>query len=263
MARKQILRWTREQKRGETNAYLSNLYGRMGLSHLGGTLRYRGVEEQARFLCSLEEKELAGVPHLYDFGENWLLMSYFNGQALNKVLPEADQPTTWQAIHGVLDCVMNIHKEGICLWDRWGGNELVDPKGRICLIDFDVSVDWPKDVPQKVKAAFDLSVLIHGCVQFSNDRQLAARAVTSHLLSRLGSEKVYDVSALAGFFDGQAAFYDKRYVSQKTIPFEDAQTHAETNAAIKVVKKAVVDLIGKKRRRPSFVADREAAVLRV
>lgn len=232
--KKYVLRVLRADKRGSIKSYLSSLYEMMGLKKYGAYIYYRNTVEQALCMETLAIKGIS-APAAIDHGEDWILMSFFDGESLKKLLLNLKGMEIKPPIRSVLAALMDAHTKGEHLWDRWGANELIDSKGSVCFIDYDIDIKWPEDVSQRTKASFDLSILLRGCIQFSADKRLAGRAVSAVLRKDKLLKDIYDLSALRHFLDGQVAFYDRQYCQNTQAALSDKAIHRFTNEEIRKI----------------------------
>lgn len=232
--KKYVLRVFRADKRDSIKNYLSSLYETMGLKKYGADIHYRDVAEQVLCMDTFAIKGIS-TPAVIDHGEDWILMSFADGESLKKLLLNLKGKEMKFPIRSALAALMDVHAKGEHLWDRWGANELIDSKGVVCFIDYDIDIKWPENVSQKTKASFDLSILLRGCIQFSVDKKLAGRTVSAVLRKNKLLKDVYDLRALRNFLDGQAAFYDIQYCQNAQAALSDKAIHRFTNEEIRKI----------------------------
>lgn len=227
-----ILRIHDETKRQDISSYLNAQYRQMGLNIRGGQIRFRTVPEQVQTLAYLSSRDIR-VPEIIDHGEDWILMSKAEGIPLKDCLSLRPRHTLKGPINAVLSQAMDAHKKGACLWDRWGANELVDEVEKnsfnVTFIDFDLEIIWPDSIPQKIMAAFDLAVLLRGCIHFATDKNAAGKAVIASLSENIDFENDYDTEALADFLEGQIEFYTQQYCHNKSTAQKDREDQYLTN----------------------------------
>lgn len=226
-----VLRQVKISERKRITTYLGNLYDRMGLSAYGGSLHLRTVQEQVQTLNTLARAGI-NVPQLVDSGPDWMLISRMDGEPLKDVLESCTDDDIRIPIDTFLSALMNVHAKGVCLWDRWGANELVNASSQIAFIDFDIAVIWPEDVPFRTRAAFDLAIPLRSCIQYAPNKQMAGSLVLSNIYGNPGFKDMYDAEALISFLEGQYVFYDNLYCQQQTQEIARKTLHDETNSQI-------------------------------
>jgi anaerobic magnesium-protoporphyrin IX monomethyl ester cyclase len=195
-----VFRAPREQPRQEVEAYLRELYGQGGMTELGGSFRLRSVPEE---VAAIERARAAGVrtPAVLAWGGDWSVRDHVPGRPLGDVLGEGGSPAH---VLRLLFQLMEAHRHGVVLGDRWGYNEILDGSGHLHLIDFDVVWDGPADGGL---ADMDMAVALFGALLFTGpikDHLLEAmREYGIPLLAQWG----YDLSVIARVLSGYCDFY--------------------------------------------------------
>lgn len=225
---KYVLRIGRDENRGDIEGYITRQIKFLGAADLGATLHYRSIPAQAQFMQSLTA---AGVntPDIAGYGDDWMLMRFAEGRSLSKLFTEQSPEEAAKSAAAVLHALIDVHKKGICLWDRWGGNELIDDKRNVCFIDFDLRIDFPADVSPKTQAALDLAFMLRGCLQFSRDADITAAALGDVIAARSDFAEVYDVKSLHRFIGGQINFYNAEYIDSAATPQDAREKHKHEN----------------------------------
>lgn len=206
-------------------AYLAALYEAMGLSALAGRLRIRSIEEQVEFSRRCQAAGIP-VPAVIQFGADWMVSTYIPGATLKATLEHSSPP---EAIARFLDGVRQAHQRGIALMDRWGGNEIVTPEGRVVFLDFDVQVTFACSRPLRAAAAFDLAVALRACCLWSSNKAAALGQLTAWWDEKGG---FYDGNLVIRFLNGACDFYaqfDRQVGLSLSVPWSQ---HSLTNAAI-------------------------------
>ena len=185
------------------DAYIRQLYTTMRLFELGGSLRWRTIEEQVEVF---ETCRLNGVrvPRVLMADREWILTEYVQGRLLKDYLQDSDSTPI---IQYYLNTVAKAHRAGIVLGDRWGGNEIVESCNEVCLVDFDIEVLFPE---RWLAAAysFDLSLAIRACLLWSTSRADSLRRVIDWLKQYRDQVcQIYDMRLLTRFLAGSITFY--------------------------------------------------------
>ena len=225
---KYVLRIGRDDNRDDIEGYITRQIKFLGAADLGAALHYRSTPEQAQFQQSLADAGI-NTPAIAGYGDDWMLMRFAEGRSLSKLFTEQPPEESAKAAAAVLNALMDVHKKGICLWDRWGGNELIDDKLNVCFIDFDLRIDFPADVSPKTQAALDLAFMLRGCLQFSKDADVTAQALSQAITARKDFAQVYDAQALSRFIDGQIRFYNAEYADNAETPKDAREKHRHEN----------------------------------
>lgn len=225
---KYVLRIGRDENREDIEQYITRQIKFLGAADLGGALHYRSIPAQAEFMQSLTD---AGIhtPAIAAYGGDWMLMHFAEGRSLSKRFAAEAPEAAAKAAGAVLNALIDVHKKGICLWDRWGGNELIDEKLNVCFIDFDLQISFPGNVPVKTQTALDLAFMLRGCLQFSRDADVTAAALADTITRRSDFAQIYNVKSLARFIDGQVNFYDAEYCNKREIAPDTARKHMSEN----------------------------------
>ncbi len=225
---KYVLRIGRDENREDIEEYVTRQIKFLGAADLGATLHYRSIPAQAQFMQSLTA---AGVntPHIAGYGEEWMLMHFAEGRGLSTLFAEQPPEEAAKAAAATLGALMDVHKKGICLWDRWGGNELIDNKLNVCFIDFDLRIDFPAQVSSQTQTALDLAFMLRGCLQFSRDADITAAALAGVIGARDDFDHIYDVKSLSRFIDGQIRFYNAEYIENADTPKDAREKHNHEN----------------------------------
>lgn len=236
--KKLVLRIFRADKRDEIKAYLSQSYNAMGVARYGAEIKYRDIEEQVRFMTLLESKGVP-VPHVIDHDSEWILMELLEGAPLKEQLPRLSTRESGRFVRNIVLALMDVHKKGECLWDRWGGNELVSAHGSVRFIDFDIDVEWPERISKGIKTSFDLSVMVRACVQFSLNKKIAAKTISALFRATNNFSHVYDINALKDFFEGQIGYYDRAYCRNSQSSLQQKKEHYDINEAVWQISKGL------------------------
>lgn len=233
-----VLRFHRQDNRADIESYIDNQIKCLGAANLGARLCYRSMEDQAEFMKRLADRGVF-VPQVKDHGPDWMLMEFVAGQSLKDTLPDLEGEKAGRFITRILDAFIQVHEKGECLWDRWGGNELVDSEGQVCFIDFDINIDWPEEVPVKIRAGFDLAFMLRGCIQFSKDKEAAAETIAAFIRHYESFDSIYDVKALQRFLKGQVDFYKAEYCQNPIASAEDKEKHTVINQGIEKINEEI------------------------
>lgn len=225
---KYVLRIGRGDNRADIKEYITRQIKFLGAEEMGATLAYRSIAEQAQFMQSLAAAGI-NTPEIAGYDQDWMLMRFAQGHSLSQLFASQPPQDAAQAAAAVLDALIDVHKKGICLWDRWGGNELIDDKLNICFIDFDLRINFPADVSAKTQTALDLAFMLRGCLQFSLDADITAAALRDTIRRRHDFAQIYDVKSLARFIDGQLDFYNAEYAGNPETPPDTRRKHAHEN----------------------------------
>lgn len=229
-----VLRVHRQDNRADIESYISRQIRCLGAESYGARLGYRNMDAQASFMRRLLSKDIF-VPRVTDCGPDWMLMEFVRGRSLKDILPGLRGEAAARLMQDVLLPFMVVHEKGECLWDRWGGNELIDSGGRVCFIDFDIAIDWPAQVPVRIRAGFDLAFMLRGCIQFCPDKDLAAETLSALLGMRKDFTRIYDVRALLNFLGGQIDFYTAEYCRNPRSSAEEKEKHLLINRGIRKI----------------------------
>lgn len=225
---KYVLRAGRDENREDIEQYITRQIKFLGVADLGGRLHYRSIPAQAQFMQSLTD---AGIhtPAIAAYGDDWMLMHFAEGRSLSKLFVSEQAQDAAKAAGAVLNALMDVHKKGICLWDRWGGNELINDKLNVCFIDFDLQISFPENVAVQTQTALDLAFMLRGCLQFSRDADVTAAALADTITRRSDFAQIYDVKSLVRFIDGQVNFYNAEYCNKREIAPDTARKHLSEN----------------------------------
>lgn len=233
-----VLRMVRHDNRDDIEGYITRQIAHLGAAGLGGRLHYRSVAEQVAMHNRLRAASIT-APEVTTHGDDWMLMRHVDGRSLRDIYMSDVADKGVAASCAVLAALMEAHAKGICLWDRWGGNELVDDTGNVCFIDFDIDIALPNSVDVRVAGALDLVFFLRGCVQYSTDPGAIAKALTQHLCACADVDHIYDRAALLRFLDGQLAFYQVEYIDNAAIGTPLQHKHAHDNALIAGLRDAI------------------------
>lgn len=244
-----VLRLQRGDTRTDIEDYITRQIKFLGAAELGAALHYRSMPEQADFMKSLSAAAIH-TPAVPAHGDDWILMQHVKGKSLKDIFEQQPPADAAKAAVAVLNALMDAHKKGVCLWDRWGGNELIDDNLNVCFIDFDLRIDFPADVPPRRQAALDLAFMLRGCLQFSRDPVITAAALTAGIQIRADFAKVYDTAALGRFLEGQIAFYEAEYISNAQTSPTIRDKHAAENALILNLRQEISAQTGQTPPRP-------------
>lgn len=230
-----VLRLQRGDTRADIEDYITRQIKFLGAADLGARLHYRSMPEQADFMRALAAANVK-TPAVPAHGDDWILMQHVRGQSLKDIFEQAPSADAARAAVAVLHALMDTHKKGICLWDRWGGNELIDDKLNVCFIDFDLRIDFPADISARQQTALDLAFMLRGCLQFSRDAAVTAAALSDGIRARKDFAEIYDVPALSRFIDGQIRFYEAEYIGNPQTPDDLRGKHAAENEWMKSLR---------------------------
>lgn len=230
--KKYVLRAGRADNREDIETYIRKQIKVLGAEALGARLAYRGMEEQTIFMRHLAAKGIS-VPPVERHGPDWMLMHFVEGKSLKNILAEMPVDQAWEPVQAVLNAFMDVHKKGECLWDRWGGNELIDGRHNVCFLDFDINIIWPSHVPVRVKAALDLAFMLRGCLQFSQDPETMGHMISETISARRDFSEIYDTAALSCFLEGQIRFYEDEYCRNTAVAPLEQERQAFINRCVK------------------------------
>lgn len=236
--KKYVLRIERDDNRLDIETYIRKQIKFLGAEDLGAKLVYRDMAEQARFMHHLSSRQIS-TPVIEKYGSGWMLIHFSDGDSLKDILAQSSPEDSAPYVVAVLNEFMNVHKKGECLWDRWGGNELVDRQKNVCFLDFDINIVFPSNVPVKVQAGLDLAFMLRGCIQFSKDAEGMERTISNVLSSRQDLTDIYDSKSLVRFLDGQISFYEAEYSKNASVPQDIREKHAAMNRSISAVRNAI------------------------
>ena len=236
-----VLRVVRDDNRDDIKGYITRQIKHLGVAGLGGQLRYRSVAEQ---VAMHDRLRIAGIaaPEVTAHDDDWMLMRHVNGRSLRDIYAGDAADHGIAASCAVLGALMDAHAKKICLWDRWGGNELVDDALGVCFIDFDIDIALPDTVDVQVAAALDLVFFLRGCVQYSAQPHAIAQALAHEMLTRADFDQTYDRAALLRFIDGQLAFYQAEYIDNPSVDAELQYKHARDNALMAGLRNTVASM---------------------
>jgi tRNA A-37 threonylcarbamoyl transferase component Bud32 len=237
------LRQSKNDNREVIKKYLANLYSVMGLGHYNGQIRYLTVHEQVRKMQRLQQKGIK-VPSVIDYGDTWMLMTFEEGTPLEKILQNSNEEQTHTVVEIFLENLLKAHMCEECIWDRWGGNELISNVG-ITFIDFDIDVSFPDHVSKKIQSSFDLAVALRGCIQTAAHKVTSTKTIKRFLEENQAAiASIYDLSSLSLFLEGQMKFYDEMYCEGRQGFYTNIySTHAATNSHIAEIKNKVRSFI--------------------
>lgn len=205
------LRMAREDNREWIKNYLQELHDAMGGQQYGLEVRYRTVEEQVLYMNRLSSLG-ANVPKAVAHGDNWILMSYLDGDPLNIILPSSSSEDTNTIITALMDAWIDVHSKGECLWDRCGKNELFSAPRTIGFIDFDVDVYFLGTTPFGIQASYDLAIGIRSYILQAQHRDVALNAIKGSLING-SARSIYHPRHLSEVLDMQLVHYAKLAIS--------------------------------------------------
>jgi hypothetical protein len=177
------------------------------------------------------------VLDVVDFGEDWMLTRYVQGELLKDALKKASFEPGLVFIF--LNGLLQAHEHNIVLLDRWGGNEIVTPQKQIVFLDFDVRVDFDGWHALRKAAMFDLAIALRTCFLWAPDRKAVLGQLQTWFarsLPRLGS--LYDASLLVRYLRGGCQFYalfDEDNPAGLTLSVTAEQHRATSEAVYKLV----------------------------
>lgn len=89
-------------------------------------------------------RSVSAAPDLLDAGDSWVLMSYCEGvelgQASKGLLPV-------RLVRGALESARTVHEAGVALLDYQPSNAIVQPDGRVRVIDFEGAYTYDMEPP--------------------------------------------------------------------------------------------------------------------
>jgi anaerobic magnesium-protoporphyrin IX monomethyl ester cyclase len=212
-----------DRSRAEIRDYLDELYTAAGMLGLGGTFRLRTMPEE---IAAIARARAAGVrtPEVLAHGEQWLVRAHIPGQPLGDALDSgAAGPAT---VLRLLFQLMEAHRGGIVLGDRWGYNEIVDDQGHLHFIDFDVEWVSVRDGQVDGLRDMEMAVALFGAVLFAGvQRENLVTALREYGIPLL-AEWGYRPHRIADVLNGYRAFYGAPGKRQSALSL-DRDTYAE------------------------------------
>lgn len=217
-----VLRSRRDDERDGIASYLRLLYERAHMNELGGAFRLRTLDEEVAFI---ERARAAGVrtPAVVAGGADWAVLEYVDGRPMAEELQDGADPSV---VLRMLHQLMNAHRDGLILGDRWGYNELIDATGHLHFIDFDV--EWiPHGDPHGLYD-MEMGVALFGTVLNAARRDDLLETLREYgipLLQQWG----YDLGRIAEVLAGYRAFYldPDKPTSALSLPASEYETVAE------------------------------------
>lgn len=203
-----VFRSRSERSRAEIQDYLAELYTAAGMAKLGGWFRLRSVPEE---LQAIERAVAAGVrtPRVEASGDGWILRRYIEGEPLGDALGTGACGAGPATVLRMLFQLMQAHRNGVVLGDRWGYNEIVDVAGHLHFIDFDV--EWTSEEPGQFEALQDMemAIALFGVLLFAGPRRDDVVEVLREYGVPLLCEWGYRPLRIADVLDGYCDFYGK------------------------------------------------------
>ncbi len=223
-----VLRIARDDNRADIEDYIGRQLRLSGAAAYGARLCYRDMPTQVALMRDLAARGVR-VPDIVDSGKDWMLMRFVAGRSLKDIFTDAQSANADAALRAVLNACVDVHRHCIALWDRWGGNELVDVACAVCFIDFEIAVEFPPQVSSKTAAALDLAFFLRGCVQYAHDAKHAAGVLADVIATRDDFAEVYDMPALSSFLEGQLRFYEAEYCGNPAVDAHLREKHRHDN----------------------------------
>lgn len=145
---------------------------------LGFKYRIRSITETAEFMNKLRKVDVP-CPKTYEVGSDYIIEEFISGQRLDEILP---RDTNQSVANKFIAQVMQAHRQGVVIGDRWGRNEFFTASGEIIFIDFDLeySTSFAREL--------ELAETINGIAMFSQNKKTSLwlkRKLTSNEITRL------------------------------------------------------------------------------
>ncbi|MBS3081170.1 hypothetical protein J4221_06880 [Candidatus Pacearchaeota archaeon] len=173
--------------------YLSEFFETVGIEDY----RYRSLEEQVLFSQHCLDRGLL-VPKIFEHDYNYIIREFIEGTTYSEVLSNSENALLLR----YLQELMNIHKKGIVLGDRWGPNELVTPDGEIYFFDFDI------ELLDENNEEFEIAHAIYTSVINAKNKKNAISLITKFFEN--GALSYYDCDILIKFLERHITFYEGR-----------------------------------------------------
>lgn len=101
---------------------------------MGFDFRVRTIPETAEFTKLLKNSGVS-VPQVYEYGDDYMIEEYIEGTPLDRALRNTDD----FALAGkFLNQIVDAHRMGLVIAERWGKNEILTPSRQIVFVDLDI-----------------------------------------------------------------------------------------------------------------------------
>ncbi|MEM9543714.1 MAG: RIO1 family regulatory kinase/ATPase [Cyanobacteria bacterium P01_E01_bin.42] len=195
-----VFRTRRESSAEEIEEYMRYMYEVMGLFGVGGIFKLRTIAEEIQFMENALAFSLP-VPQIICSDRDWIVMEFIQGKTLHESVKKGDIET----VFAVLQEMNLAHQHGIIYGDRWGDNELIDDRGNVRLIDFDIEWDY-QGSETGVLEALEMAVTLFNSLRLTVVREEFLHFVKSKIVPWLQSSG-YDLQKIAMFVEGLGNFY--------------------------------------------------------
>lgn len=166
-----------------------------GFLSLGGNYRFRTINDQVRFMYSLNRVCIPSIlPVCYE--SSWILLPFIKGSSYCNYLRQKNVEENLVVTTQVLTNLIQTHKKNIIYGDRWAGNTIVGLNGNTLEIDFDLEIygDNAKE--------FELSEVIFNILLFSSHRKEMVNLIANYFLSQPYLHSEYRFPLIIRFLRG-------------------------------------------------------------
>lgn len=159
-----VFRMRKDGYRALIHDYLGQLYGAAGFAEAGAFFDFRTIGEELAFIGQLRAAKV-NVPRVRAAGTEWFVYDFVPGVTVASALADGGSPAI---VLRLLHQLRLVHKAGLVCGDRWGSNEIVDDRGQVHLLDFDLR--WSGD-NHRFLAAAEMAVALFGALLAAKRRR--------------------------------------------------------------------------------------------
>jgi len=194
-----VFRCRRNDYQNLIKDYLYSLYSCAGISD---TVKFRSISQEIEFINKLSRYGLPVAPIIAHSNE-WILSRYINGKVLSKYLQQDG------SVSYVLRFIYQLfiaHKKDIIYGDRWGANEIIDSKGKLHFIDFDIELaSSDNKLTEKLKNT-EIAIALFGCLLYTSKRENMIKCIKDYGLNLL-TNWGYNLKDISNALIGYRSFY--------------------------------------------------------